>query len=100
MFSCEFCEISKNTLHYRTPLVAAFVYWMHKLNALARLLRITTFFIGELEMVEIRRVLDLEVLRQLIGGILGVSKLAEGAVVTDDEHVVAHVAELIVVNKL
>ena len=52
-------------------------------------------------MMEIRRVLDLEILRQLIGGILGVSKLAEGAVVTDDEHVVAHVAaELIVVNKL
>ena len=81
--------------------MAACVYWMHKLNALARLSRITTFFIGELEMMEIRRVLDLEILRQLIGGILGVSKLAEGAVVTDDENVVAHVAaELIVVNKL
>lgn len=51
-------------------------------------------------MVEIRRVLDLEILRQLIGGMLGVSKLAEGAVVTDNEHVVAHVVELIVVNKL
>ena len=25
MFSCEFCEISKNTYLYRTPLVAAFV---------------------------------------------------------------------------
>ena len=24
MFSCEFCEISKNTVYYRTPLVAAF----------------------------------------------------------------------------
>ena len=23
MFSCEFCEISKNTFSYRTPLVAA-----------------------------------------------------------------------------
>lgn len=42
----------------------------------------------------------MEILRQLIGGMLGVSKLAEDVVVTDDEHVVAHVAELIVVNKL
>ena len=25
MFSCEFCEISKNIFLYRTPLVAAFV---------------------------------------------------------------------------
>ena len=25
VFSCEFCEISKNTFFYRTPLVAAFV---------------------------------------------------------------------------
>ena len=25
MFSCEFCEISKNTFLYRTPLVAASV---------------------------------------------------------------------------
>ena len=24
MFSCEFCEISKNTFFYRTPLVSAF----------------------------------------------------------------------------
>ena len=24
VFSCEFCEISKNTFFYRTPLVAAF----------------------------------------------------------------------------
>ena len=24
MFSCDFCEISKNTFFYRTPLVAAF----------------------------------------------------------------------------
>ena len=24
MFSCEFCEISKNTYFYRTPLVAAY----------------------------------------------------------------------------
>ena len=23
VFSCEFCEISKNTFYYRTPLVAA-----------------------------------------------------------------------------
>ena len=23
MFSCEFCEVSKNTFYYRTPLVAA-----------------------------------------------------------------------------
>ena len=33
VFSCEFCEISKNTFFYRTPLVAAFVgfnelYWL------------------------------------------------------------------------
>ena len=27
-FSCEFCEISKNTLFYRTPLVAAFLFRM------------------------------------------------------------------------
>ena len=26
VFSCEFCEISKNTFFYRTPLVAAFGY--------------------------------------------------------------------------
>ena len=26
MFSCEFCEISKNTFFYRTPLVAASQY--------------------------------------------------------------------------
>ena len=26
VFSCEFCEISKNTFYYRTPLVAAFVF--------------------------------------------------------------------------
>ena len=26
MFSCEFCEISKNIFSYRTPPVAAFVY--------------------------------------------------------------------------
>ena len=25
VFSCEFCEVSKNTFFYRTPLVAAFV---------------------------------------------------------------------------
>ena len=24
LFSCDFCEISKNTIFYRTPLVAAF----------------------------------------------------------------------------
>ena len=28
VFSCEFCEISKNTFSYRTSLVAAFVYYM------------------------------------------------------------------------
>ena len=27
MFSCEFCEISKNTFFYRTPPVAASVSW-------------------------------------------------------------------------
>ena len=27
VFSCEFCEISKNTFLYRTPLVAASVDW-------------------------------------------------------------------------
>ena len=26
MFSCEFCEISKNTFSYSTPLVAASVF--------------------------------------------------------------------------
>ena len=30
MFSCEFCEISKNTFYYRTPLVAASVWNTHK----------------------------------------------------------------------
>ena len=29
VFSCEFCEISKNTYFYRTPLVAASVH-IHK----------------------------------------------------------------------
>ena len=28
VFSCEFCEISKNTLFHRTPLVAASTHWM------------------------------------------------------------------------
>ena len=28
VFSCELCEISKNTFFYRTPRVAAFVIWM------------------------------------------------------------------------
>ena len=27
VFSCEFCEISKNTFSYRTPPVAASEYW-------------------------------------------------------------------------
>ena len=27
VFSCEFCEIFKNTFFYRTPLVAASIYW-------------------------------------------------------------------------
>ena len=27
MFSCEFCDISKNTFLYRTPLVAASAFW-------------------------------------------------------------------------
>ena len=27
VFSCEFCEISKNTFSYRTPPVAASVFW-------------------------------------------------------------------------
>ena len=30
VFSCEFCEISKNTFLYRTPLVAASVIWSTK----------------------------------------------------------------------
>ena len=29
VFSCEFCEISKNSFFYRTPLVAAFEAFMH-----------------------------------------------------------------------
>ena len=28
VFSCEFCEISKNIFYYRTPLVAASVYFI------------------------------------------------------------------------
>ena len=32
MFSCEFCEISKNTFTYRTPLVAASVTMRHRKN--------------------------------------------------------------------
>ena len=28
VFSSEFCEISKNTFFYRTPLVAAFWFWL------------------------------------------------------------------------
>ena len=47
------------------------LYWMPKLNVQARLLRITTFFMGELGIVEIRRRLDLELLRQLIDGVIG-----------------------------
>ena len=27
VFSCEFCQISKDTFSYRTPPVAAFVLW-------------------------------------------------------------------------
>ena len=30
VFSCEFCEISKNTFFHRTPLVAASVYYLRK----------------------------------------------------------------------
>ena len=30
VFSCEFCEISKNTFFYRTPPVVASVYTGHK----------------------------------------------------------------------
>ena len=30
VFSCEFCEISKNTFFYRTPLVAAFLWGITK----------------------------------------------------------------------
>ena len=30
VFSCEFCEISKNTFSYRTPLVPASVIWLEK----------------------------------------------------------------------
>ena len=32
MFSCEFCEISKNTFYYRTPLLAASVYEVVNFN--------------------------------------------------------------------
>ena len=34
VFSCEFCEISKNIFFYRTPLVAAFVLikWRQFIN--------------------------------------------------------------------
>ena len=28
VFSCEFCEISKNTFFYRIPLVAASEFWL------------------------------------------------------------------------
>ena len=30
LFSCEFCEISKNTFPYRTPLVVAFTFSLPK----------------------------------------------------------------------
>ena len=47
VFSCEFCEISKNTFYHRTPLVAASVHLilyhfylvlMHSVNILAHIL--------------------------------------------------------------
>ena len=34
VFSCKFCEISKNTLSYRRPTVAAFLFGMSFLIAL------------------------------------------------------------------
>ena len=34
VFSCEFCEISKNTFSYRTPLVAASVNFRDELEFL------------------------------------------------------------------
>ena len=38
MFSCEFCEILKNTLLYRTPSAAASVHWISfTLNTFRRL---------------------------------------------------------------
>ena len=37
VFSCEFCEISKNTIFYRTPLVAASVIALHKDNQTMKL---------------------------------------------------------------
>ena len=33
VFSCEFCEISKNTFFYRTPLMAAYVFLKNKCDA-------------------------------------------------------------------
>ena len=38
VFSCEFCEISKNTFFYRTPLVAASENWSIAISS--------TFFLG------------------------------------------------------
>ena len=41
MFSCEFCEIFKNTVSYRTPPVAAFAShnrWMNRPNIMAAII--------------------------------------------------------------
>ena len=47
MFSCEFCEISKNTFSYRTPLVAASVNCSENAHSLKKITRrrfLTNFY--------------------------------------------------------
>ena len=35
VFFCEFCKISKNTFSFRTPLVAAFIFWTPYVSSMA-----------------------------------------------------------------
>ena len=39
VFSCEFCEISKNTFSYRTPLVTASKSWMSEQRVKVKLFK-------------------------------------------------------------
>ena len=77
------------------------LHWIPKLNLQARLLAICTYFHGVLGRAEIafRGLLDMEFLRQLIGGVFHMGESAEGALDTNDEYIVAHVAEPAEINK-
>ena len=89
--------------HWILPSVSSFfglpfflLYWMRKLNLLARFLTISTYFRGFLLKVEIAfwKLFDMELWRRLITDVFDLGKLAEGTLDTDDDCIVAHVAEV------